>query len=253
VFDEDEELTLLEKVQALQNAAISRATGGSADDRHYKRLRSELMENEETKRLLPSFIRTSRDLSQFWAHISNTSGYAARRKLIWEAFQPLLDLVEGRQPLTAKQLTDALDSLTLDEVNRVWQRGLERLKTDPPGAITAARTLLESTCKHILDAEGVAYDESIELPKLYRLTAQSLQLSPDQASEQLFKQVLGACHTVVEGVAAMRNRLGDAHGKGAKAAKPEERHARLALNLAGSAAAFLVETWSAMSVSRARR
>jgi hypothetical protein len=244
VFDDDEELSLLEKVQALQNAAIARATGGSADDRQYRRLRSELMENEETKKLLPSFIRTSRDLSQFWAYISNTGGYAPRRKHIWEAFQPLLDFAEGRRPLTAKQLTDALSSLSLDEVNQVWQRGLERLKTDPAGAITAARTLLESTCKHILDAESVEYDDSLELPKLYRLTAQTLQLAPDQASEQMFKQVLGACQTVIEGVAAIRNKLGDAHGKGAKAARPRERHARLALNLAGSAAAFLVETWS---------
>ena len=42
----------------------------------------------------------------------------------------------------------------------------------------------------------------------------------------------------------MRNKLGDAHGKGKKAVKPAARHAALAVNLAGAMAMFLVETWS---------
>ncbi len=33
---------------------------------------------------------------------------------------------------------------------------MERRATDPEGAITAARTLLETVCKHILDEQGLA-------------------------------------------------------------------------------------------------
>jgi hypothetical protein len=238
------ELTLAEQIQTLQNETIARATTTSYDDGTYQALRRALMENDEVKGLVPPFVRTSRDLSQFWAYISTIKGYVDRRKHIWDGFRPLFDHVEGRQStLAAKQLTDALESLSLDEVNRVWTRGLERLSTDPSGAITTARTLLESTCKHILDAESVKYDDAADLPKLYRLTAQTLQLSPEPNSEQAFRQVLGGCQTVVEGVAMIRNKLGDSHGKGANAPNADERHARLALNLAAAAATFLVETW----------
>jgi len=50
---------------------------------------------------------------------------------------------------------------------------------------------------------------------------------------------------VVGGLGSVRNRLSDSHGKGRAAAKPAPRHAALAVNLSGSIAAFLVETWEA--------
>jgi Abortive infection C-terminus len=64
-----------------------------------------------------------------------------------------------------------------------------------------------------------------------------------QHSETIFKQILGGCTAVVEGLGALRNKLGDSHGKGPNRAKPYTRHAELAVNLAGSMATFLIETW----------
>jgi hypothetical protein len=85
---------LREDVEALQNILISRATGGPADDPEYRTLRETLLAEQSIREALPSFVRTSRDLSQFWAYISKYSGYAARRTHIWEAFNPLLDKLE---------------------------------------------------------------------------------------------------------------------------------------------------------------
>lgn len=117
------------------------------------------------------------------------------------------------------------------------------MSDDPEGAITAARTLLESVCKHILDSASISYDEKDDLPKLYGLTAEQLNVSPSQHTEQIFKQILGGCKSVVEGLGALRNKLSDAHGKGKMAVKPSARHAELAVNLAGSMATFIVSTW----------
>ena len=50
---------------------------------------------------------------------------------------------------------------------------------------------------------------------------------------------------VVEGLGSLRSRLGDAHGKGRKAARPAARHATLVVNLASAMCVFLVETWAA--------
>jgi hypothetical protein len=103
--------------------------------------------------------------------------------------------------------------------------------------------LLETVCKHILDKCGGAYDDDADLPKLYRLTAEVLNLAPSQQIEQIFKQIFGGCQTIVEGLGALRNKLSDAHGKGKVLAKPEARHAELAVNLAGTMATFLISTW----------
>lgn len=136
-------------------------------------------------------------------------------------------------------------TLNSDTVIHAWRRALERRLDDPDGAITLARSLLESVCKHILDDAGAQYDNRCDLPKLYRSAADGLQLAPSQQTEDILRRVVGGCVTVVEGIGAMRNVLGDAHGKGKSSLKPEARHAELAVNLAGAAATFLVQTWEA--------
>ncbi len=197
--------------------------------------------------LLPRFIRTCRNVSQFWAHIKGQFGsYQERREYLWKEFRPLLEHLEGKGSAPADNVVaTALATLDAAHVSELWQRALERRIEDPEGAITSARTLLESVCKLILDSCGVAYSSDADLPRLYSLTSKELNLAPSQHSEQVFKQILGGCQAVVEGLGAVRNRLGDSHGQGKNPVRPQSRHAELAVNLAGSMATFLVATWQA--------
>ncbi len=74
---------------------------------------------------------------------------------------------------------------------------------------------IESTCKHILDDFNVDYGNSPDINHLYRLLVnKKLNLSPSQHTEQTFKQILGGCSSIVEGLGALRNKVGDAHGQG---------------------------------------
>jgi hypothetical protein len=85
-----------------------------------------------------------------------------------------------------------LEEFNAAHVNAAWSKALDRRQSDPEGAITMARSLLESVCKHILDELQVDYDDTMDLPKLYKLTAETLNLAPSQHTEQVFKQILGA-------------------------------------------------------------
>lgn len=240
-----EQSTLLEKVETLQNLLVAHATGRDADNETYTSLRNELLSYNSVSPLLPRFVRTCRDLSQFWEFIKfKFPTYSERRQYLWGEFGPLLQHLEYVDNSPIQQpVISALKILDVDHVSLIWERALQRLNQDPDGAITAARTLLESVCKNILDDLNVDYDDSADLPKLYRLTADSLNLGPSQHTEQVFRQILGGCQTVVEGLGAIRNRLGDAHGKGKQSPRPAPRHAELAVNLAGTMATFLVRTW----------
>jgi hypothetical protein len=60
-----------------------------------------------------------------------------------------------------------------------------------------------------------------------------------------------SCTNVVESLGALRNKLGDAHGKGGNPVRVSPRHAQLAVNMAGAAATFIVETWSGTKASYA--
>jgi hypothetical protein len=238
---------ILEKLESFQNLLISYATGGQVEEADFQQLRKQLISIQFLRDRLPRFVRTCRDLKQFWGFIKlKSSTYQGRREYLWSEFSPLITEFEGTsQAPSDRNVAEALSVLNSDTIHESWRRALERRLDDSDGAITAARTLLETVCKHILDDIGVIYKENADLPKLYGMTADVLDLAPKRQSDPIFRQVLGGCTAVVEGIGAIRNVLGDAHGKGQSFVKPELRHAELAVNLAGAAATFLVQTWEA--------
>ncbi|MCG2786502.1 MAG: abortive infection family protein [Anaerolineae bacterium] len=237
--------TDFEKAQYLQSLLINLATGNGAENAEYQELRQYFLDSPSTKSLLPSWVRTNRDLSQFWQFIKfKFRTYEERRIFIWDEFAHLLDFLEtGSKTPSDQTVSDVLKRFNAESVQIVWTKALDRRKSDPEGAITAARTLLETICKHILDEKGIEYTNRTDLPQLYHLVSIELSLSPCQYTEDIFKQILGGCSSIVNGLGTLRNRLGDAHGQGKKTVRPAARHAELAVNLAGSVALFLVETW----------
>lgn len=128
-------------------------------------------------------------------------------------------------------IAEALRAFDPETVHERWQAALNRRSTEPEGAITLARTLLEDVCRWILDEAG---DETVspkdDLPRLYSKLAKVLNLAPDAHTEQVFKQILGSCQQIVEQLGALRNKISDAHSRGPKKVKPKARHAELAVN-----------------------
>lgn len=238
---------LVIKVETLQNVLIDRARGREVDDGEYVSLRSQLVSSPSVREKLPRFVRTCHNSFQFWTFIKQKyPSYAERESYLREEFGPLLWELEGRSSTPADAgISAVLQRFDADHVHREWQTALERRTDEPDGAITMARTLLESTCKHILDEADVTYNDDSDLPALYHLVALHLQLAPSQHTEKAIKQILGGVHSAVEGLGALRNRTGDAHGKGKQRLASDPLHAELAVNLAGAVATFLVQTWEA--------
>lgn len=239
-----ESAEISERLESLQNLLMSHATGGSADTRDYQALRKMVIDHHLIKDLVPRFVRTCRTPGEFWQFIKpKFSSYAERRDFIWAEFRPMFDRLEGLNSAPSDlPISVTLEKFDTATVHQIWLKALERRETEPEGAITLARTLLESICKHILDEHGAAYKTTTDLPKLYGLAAAELNIAPSQHSEEIFRQILGGCTAVVEGLGALRNRLSDAHGQGKLPVKPAARHAELAVNLAGAVAVFLVAT-----------
>lgn len=146
----------IEQAAMLEGLLIARATGGTADDGIYQYLRREFMAEAALCDLLPPFVRTYRNLSAFWPYIQREAGsYAERREIIGKAFTPLMDFLEGRNSAPGdKVASEALETFDVDGVHSVWGKAIARRGTDPEGAITVARTLLETVTKRILDECG---------------------------------------------------------------------------------------------------
>jgi hypothetical protein len=133
-------------------------------------------------------------------------------------------------------------SLSSEAVAEEVQRIVSNIDSDPAAAITASRALVEASCKAVLERLGQPINDKDELPALYKKAAAALRLDPVQHEQAIYKQTLQGMVSTVQGLAEVRNALGSAHGKQAKAVRPAPRHARLAAGAAWTVATYLAET-----------
>lgn len=239
----------LERGMTLRNGLVALCEGnGNMNDAVYRLLRREFMDDPAFSSFVPTFVRTTHDTAAMWAFLKGHSGqWEPRRQYVREQFTTLIARLE-RNPAPADMIvTDALQRYDPEGVTDAWNKALSRREADPAGAITAARTLLETVCKHLLeDADGnPTYGSTDDLPRLYRQASELLIIAPSQHSEDAFKRILGSAASIDEGLGTLRNKVGDAHASGGRPVKPSPRHAALAVNLAGSMALFLIETANA--------
>ncbi len=243
ITDDDLPDSLIERVKMMQGILAAKATGKdkSSHDQEYRKLRGKFMDDPKLWGHLPGFVRSHSDLGTFWTFIKGEAkSYDARQEIIRDAFKPLLGALEGWTPAD-NVISTVLSSF--DVVHAEWTKALKRRSSDSAAALTTARTLLETVCKHVLEDVDVDYSDKDDLPKLYRKVAKALNLAPDQHTEKAIKAILGGAMSVVNGIGTLRNKAGDSHGRGGKGpVKPLPRHASLAVNMAGTVAAFIVET-----------
>jgi hypothetical protein len=237
-----ENAELLARLEELKALLLDQVQHGHADQERYAALRSELLGNPRLFPLLPDFLKQDTTLLEVRRRSQQLGGWVPRRAFIADALQPALDYLQQPALTPAEEvITSTLSTVDSAHVRLAWQKAIDRRRGDPDGAITIARTLIEAVCKHILGPGG--YKNDWDLPRLYRETARRLRLDPDRHADESLKQLLRGCGAAVDGLAAVRNKLGDAHGKGEGDPVPARLHAELAVNLAGTMGTFLITVW----------
>ena len=121
------------------------------------------------------------------------------------------------------------------------------VQSDPALAIGTAKELVETCCKTILEARGITFSKSSDLPQLVKLTTKDLELTPKDISDtaraaETVKRLLNNLSTISQGIAELRNLYGTGHGKVAGYKGLGPRHAKLAVGAASTLAVFLAET-----------
>ena len=212
----------------------------------YEKLRRYFLSKIEYLDLIPELIRANRTLNECKIYLRN-------KKLTQESqishlnseFKLLLDYIEFEKPkqVHVKILFDERD------IQTEWQKCIDRKITDPKGAITSARTLLESMLKYILSELKVPYKEKDDIIDLYKSVAAKLNLAPQQGHETFFKQILSGTHSIVQGIGTMRNKLSDAHAHEPDMENPIYRHSEFAVNIAGATALFLYKSYKEIKIT----
>jgi hypothetical protein len=120
-----------------------------------------------------------------------------------------------------------------------WVEANRRITTDPAGATTAARTLLETTLKTIIEERGEKPDASGEIGKLVKQTERVLRFQPKDRSAE--HQVFSGFASVLNGLASLSNEAGDRHGNIGGAAIDDPAIAEMCVNACGTIALLFIE------------
>ncbi|HKU67961.1 MAG TPA: abortive infection family protein [Candidatus Baltobacteraceae bacterium] len=133
---------------------------------------------------------------------------------------------------------ELLDAVGIAKVKRQWHKAKQRLASDPDGAITMTRSLLETVGKALLKHNGERY-EGLELAPLCRRAVAAV-LPQSVVGRENFSRFAQSAANLVENIRGYRNVAGDAHGS-EKEAEIARHHAEYAVSLAGATANFLLE------------
>lgn len=142
---------------------------------------------------------------------------------------------------------EAAAALDVPELHRQLIRLRDAHEADPGLAIGTAKELVETTCKTILHARGIAYDDRADIGELVKAVRKELKLLPEDVPSAAkgadsMRRLLSNLGSVAQGLGELRNLYGTGHGKTGSAKGLSARHARLAVGSAATLATFLLET-----------
>lgn len=120
-----------------------------------------------------------------------------------------------------------------------WATCETRMLSNPPGAITAARTMLETLLTTIITERGAEPDGSGELGKLLKQTEDAIGFQ--RKNRQPEHQVLSGLANVINGLSAISNAAGDRHGLVQGQSIDDPSVASLCVNAAGTIGLAMID------------
>ena len=145
----------------------------------------------------------------------------------------------------ARSLDELLRKRAIPEIDIEFRRALESVESDPPAALTAACSILESFCRIYLQEERLGLPSDQSAKPLWNAVAHHIGFAPALQTDQDIKKVLSGFLSVVDGIACLRTHDGSAHGRERRSYRILPRHARLAVHAAYTLVLFGLETWTA--------
>ncbi len=176
----------------------------------------------------------------------------------WKSFARALNedgwSISNTGEITSLAGQSLLTDLPLDSLNdasAIFEQiaRLRRSEDDPAAVIGAAKELIESTAKVILNELGSTFEPNAKFNNLVKQVQVELGLDPKNASgvdgEDSTKRILGGASSIALGLNELRNAgHGTGHGPATARVGLHPRHARLAVNAATLWCEFVLETYS---------
>ena len=152
-------------------------------------------------------------------------------------------ILSAERAIATRSLIQLLQDKDLPALGNEFERCMENVETDPPAAITAACSILESLCKVYIEDNRLEMPNRLTIAPLWRVVSKHIGFDPSAIEDDDIKRILSGLTSVVEGVGSLRTHAGSAHGRSRRSYSVQARHARLAIHASHTLVGFVLETW----------
>ena len=143
----------------------------------------------------------------------------------------------------SRSLDSILRNRDMPQVSVEFDRAIQLVDTDPPAAVTAACSILESLFKIYIEDEGLSMPSKQTISPLWATVSKHIGLAPTSVQEDDLRKILSGLTSIVTGIGSFRTHASSAHGMGRKTYRILPRHARFVVNSAHTLVMFVMETW----------
>ena len=176
------------------------------------------------------------------------NGYDERYARIYQKCKGIVERIEGTSSVISQTADNLKRKFSSEYMSQQIELMISMQSTNPTNAIGAAKELIESCCKTILEFEGCTVDKDWEVPRLVDETFKHFHLMPKNISDDVkgaksIKAILGNLKAIAQGVAELRNLYGSGHGKSSSYKGLESRHASLAIGSSTTLVRFLWDSY----------
>ena len=154
--------------------------------------------------------------------------------------------------LPVQSLKKILQTRDLPGINIEFDRALANVEQDPPAAITAACSILESLFKTYIEEFGLDLPGKQSLIPLWKTVKNHLIFFPTAIEDNDKNKILSGITSVVAGIGSLRTHTSSAHGHGKCRYQLSQSHARLTVHASYSIVVFVIESWENNLTDRAR-
>lgn len=237
---------LISKIREHHQKLIDLATGKLSENFYeaYEKVRADLIQTDQSiSTAIPEWIYKNRYGGEFWAFIKGvSSSYQGRRDFINKTFSDLYDFVEkGADQPVSISLEEINLTIKNEYIDLLWKKIYSRRTFDKEGALTACKTLVETVIKHLLDEKEIIHSTKDDIKNLYKKVSNAYGLNPSKQSSDGFTKLCSGYISIIDGIAIIRNKYGDAHGKSNNVQNElKQHHIDFVINMTGSIATFLL-------------
>ena len=146
-------------------------------------------------------------------------------------------------PSKSQTFVDMVRSKDFSQIKNEFRRAEQQCASDPPAAVAAASSMIESACKLYISDHNLSLPTKATIKPLWSLVSQDiLSGAPDIVKDDI-QRILSGLTSVVDGLGSLRTHASSAHGRDRSEPEVGVPEALLAIHASQTLVLFMLQKW----------